>query len=422
MKSTSNRTKYFLAVISLGFVYGSMFNLAYMKYIFYDAMIEAMQCTNTQLGLLITVYTLVSCIGLLPGGWIADRYKTKGIIVVSAYLQAAVSIFFAFTMRSYVCAMITWIISGVASVTAFFAAILKAVSMVGGEDEQGRTFGYYEAFCGLSATITNAVALWAFSRLDNSVTALKTAVIVMGVMSFIGGLLVQLFFDEKITEVHYSAAVKKKIDIKGTFAVFKLPKFYLSCIIIFCCYGFYTCQSFITPYMTNVLGVTVTFAGFLAILKSYGLKLIGAPIGGVLADKMKSVSKFEILAFGVMFVITLYISLVKGGSELASIFTVLTLALATVCFMARGVMWASVDEAKVPKEISGTAMAVASIVGFNLPDICLPAIIGNWLDKYGNAAYSKVFTLLCGMCLAGVLASLAMVILNKKEGKAAQSA
>lgn len=232
MKSASNRTKYFLAVISLGFVYGSMFNLAYMKYIFYDAMLEAMQCTNTQLGLLITVYTIVSCVGLLPGGWIADRCKTKGIIVVSAYLQAAVSIFFAFTMRSYACAMITWIISGIASVTAFFAAILKAVSMVGGEDEQGRTFGYYEAFCGLSATITNAVALWAFSCMDNSVTALKTAVIVMGVMSFIGGLLVQIFFDEKITEVHYSAAVKKKVDIKGTFAVFKLPKFYLSCIII----------------------------------------------------------------------------------------------------------------------------------------------------------------------------------------------
>ena len=101
MKSASNRTKYFLAVISLGFVYGSMFNLAYMKYIFYDAMLEAMQCTNTQLGLLITVYTIVSCVGLLPGGWIADRCKTKGIIVVSAYLQAAVSIFFAFTMRSY---------------------------------------------------------------------------------------------------------------------------------------------------------------------------------------------------------------------------------------------------------------------------------------------------------------------------------
>ena len=174
--------------------------------------------------------------------------------------------------------------------------------------------------------------------------------------------------------------------------------------------------------MTNVLGATVTFAGFLAILKSYGLKLIGAPIGGVLADKMKSVSKFEILAFGAMFLITLYISLVKGGSELVPIFTVLTLVLATVCFMARGVMWASVDEAKVPKEISGTAMAVASIVGFDLPDICLPTIIGNWLDKYGNAAYGRVFTLLCGMCVAGVLASLAMVVLNKKEAKAARSA
>ena len=64
----TNRTRYFLALISLGLVYGTMFNLPYMKYIFYDAMIESMGCTNTQLGLLVTVYTVISCVGLIPGG------------------------------------------------------------------------------------------------------------------------------------------------------------------------------------------------------------------------------------------------------------------------------------------------------------------------------------------------------------------
>ena len=419
MNNNSNRKKYFAAIISLGLVYGSMFNLPYMKYIFYDAMIEAMGCTNAQLGLLLTVYTTISCIGLIPGGWIADKFKTKGIIVVSAYLQGAVSIFFAFTMQNYVCAMITWIISGIAGVTAFFAAILKAVSMVGGKDEQGRTYGYYEAFCGISAALTNAIALWAFSLYDNSVSALKSAVIVMGIMSIVGGILVQIFFDEKTTEVHYGEVAKKKVDIKVTLAVFKLPKFYLSCIIIFCAYGFYTSQSFITPYFTNVLGASISFAGFLAILKSYGLKFIGGPVAGILADKLKSVAKLQVIVFAVMFLIMLYIANVTGGAELIPMLTALTLILATVCFMSRGTMWATIDEAAVPKEISGTAISVASIVGFNLPDICLPTIIGGWLDKHGNAAYNMIFTLLCGMCVLGIVASVLLIVLNKRDEKKA---
>lgn len=415
----NGRAKYFLAIISLGLVYGTMFNLPYMKYIFYDAMIEGMNCTNAQLGLLVTVYTAISCIGLLPGGWIADRYQTKGIIVVSAVVQGLISIFFAFTMHSYVCAMITWVVSGFAGVTAFWAAILKAVSMVGAKEEQGRTYGYYEAFCGVSATITNAVALAVFAGFDDSVTALKWAVIVMGIMSLVGAVLVQVFFDQKTTEVHYAEAAHKKVDIKTTLKVFTMPKFYLSCLIVFCAYGLYTCQSFITPYFTSVLGASVTFAGFLSILKQYALKFVGGPIGGIVADKLKAVSKLQIIVFILMFGIILYIANVSGGAELITVLTVLTLVLATLCFMSRGTMWATIDEAGVPKEISGTAIAVASIIGFNMPDLILPTLIGNWLDKYGNAAYSRVFTLLGAMCVIGVAASVALLVSNKISAKKA---
>ncbi|MEG1633286.1 MAG: MFS transporter [Oscillospiraceae bacterium] len=417
----TSRAKYFLAIISLGLVYGTMFNLPYMKYIFYDAMLETMGCTNTQLGLLLTVYTAISIVGLLPGGWIADKFKTKGIIVISAFAQGAISIFFAFTMRSYACAMITWIVSGFAGVTAFWAAILKAVSMVGAKEEQGRTYGYYEGFCGVSAAITNVVALWAFSQYDSSAAALKTAVLVMGVMSIIGGLLVHFFFDESTTEVHYQDAVKKKINIKDTMMVFKMPKFYLACTIVFCAYGIYTCQSFITTYFTNVLGASIAFAGGMAILKQYALKFVGGPIGGICADKIKSVAKLQIIVFTVMLAIVIYIANVSGGPEIIPILTVVTLLLATVCFMSRGTMWASIDEAGVPKEISGTAIAVASIIGFNLPDVCLPPLIGSWLDKFGNDAYSMVFTLLTAMCLAGVLASVLLIVLNKRDEKKAKA-
>ena len=148
----------------------------------------------------------------------------------------------------------------------------------------------------------------------------------MGVMSLVGAVLVQVFFDQKTTEVHYAEAAHKKVDIKTTLKVFTMPKFYLSCLIVFCAYGLYTCQSFITPYFTSVLGASVTFAGFLSILKQYALKFVGGPIGGIVADKLGAVSKLQIVVFVLMFGIIMYIANVSGGAELITALTVLTLA------------------------------------------------------------------------------------------------
>ena len=97
----NSRAKRYIAITALGLVYGTMFNLPYIKYVFYDAMIDGMGVSNTKLGLLLTVYTIVSTLGLLPGGWIADRFKTKGIIVGSAFLNGIICFFFMFTMRNY---------------------------------------------------------------------------------------------------------------------------------------------------------------------------------------------------------------------------------------------------------------------------------------------------------------------------------
>ena len=390
----NSRAKRYIAITALGLVYGTMFNLPYIKYVFYDAMIDGMGVSNTKLGLLLTVYTIVSTAGLLPGGWIADRFKTKGIIVGSAFLNGIICIFFMFTMKNYACAMITWIVSAIAGVTAFWAAILKAVRLISPEDEQGRAYGFWEGVCGLSATIGNFVALYVFSRFDNSTAALKGAVASMGVMCIIGGLLVWWLYDENMTSTDERGEERKTVSIKETFAVFKLPKLYLSCIIVFCSYGF--------------------FSGVLAIFRSYGLKILGGPVGGVIADKLHSPSKLAIGCYIIMAAVVIYIANASGGSELITILTVLSLILATVCFMARGTMWATIAEAEIPPEISGTAISVASIIGFNIPDTFLPPLLGSWLDKYGNTGYQYIFYFLIGLCVIGVIAALSLIFANKR--------
>lgn len=409
----NTRWKRYVAITALGLVYGTMFNLPYIKYVFYDAMIAGMGVSNAKLGLLLTIYTIVSTAGLLPGGWIADRYKTKGIIVGSAFLNAAACFFFVFTIGNYVCAVITWVVSAIAGVTAFWAAILKAVRMISPKEEQGRAYGFWEGVCGLSATLGNFAALYAYSRFDDSVASLKAAVVSMGIMCVIGAVLVWILYKEEMAEAQNEAASAKKVSIRETFAVFKMPRLYLSCIIIFCTYGFFSSQTFLTPYFTNVLGAAVTFSGILAIMRSYGLKLVGGPIGGVIADRLHSPSKLAIGCYAVMFLSVVYIANASGGSHLITILTALSLLLATVCFMARGTMWATIDEADVPKELSGTAISVASIIGFNLPDTFLPPLLGSWLDRYGNQGYIYIFIFLCGLCVVGTAAGIVMIRTGK---------
>ena len=77
------KVKKYLTVMTLGLAGGSIYFLPYIKYIFYDAQIASMGITNTQSGLLLTMYTIGNMILYIPGGIIADKVSPKKALVVS---------------------------------------------------------------------------------------------------------------------------------------------------------------------------------------------------------------------------------------------------------------------------------------------------------------------------------------------------
>jgi predicted MFS family arabinose efflux permease len=66
----------------------------------------------------------------------------------------------------------------------------------------------------------------------------------------------------------------------------KTPQVWVIGLIIFCGYGLFASQSYITPYMTGVMGAVVTYGVLMGILRTYGIQAIGAPVSGILADKI----------------------------------------------------------------------------------------------------------------------------------------
>ena len=65
------------------------------------------------------------------------------------------------------------------------------------------------------------------------------------------------------------------------------------------------------------------------------------------------------------------------------------------------------------------AISIASLVGFNLPDVALHPICGALLDAFeAVTAYKIIFYILLGMLIMGFIMTLILLGIIKKEKKA----
>ena len=410
------KKNYYLALFSFGMVYGTMYNLPYVKNIFYDAMIECMGINNTQIGFLLTCYAIACIVTYVPGGWIADRFAPKKILVVSGVANGLLSILFAVTMQSFTISILVWILCALTGSAQFWAAILKAVRLTGGDDEQGKTFGIFDAFCGVAATLTNFACLWVFSLFTTTAAAFRWAIVVMGLMSIVGaGLVAWLYKENVITDNSETGGDDNRLTLASVWKLLKTPGVYLSALVVFTVYSVWSGQSYLNPYFTNVLGASVVFSGALSVVRTYGLKMLGGPVGGVIADKVGAVSK--LMVGGSIVSIALIATVLVFPTGMASavlILTILTLILAAVNFMLKGTMFATVSEVEIPKYLTGSAVGIVTLLGWT-PDLFMSTLFGSWLDKYGDGGYRYIFIYLIGMCVLCIATNIAIMVLKKMK-------
>lgn len=88
----------------------------------------------------------------------------------------------------------------------------------------------------------------------------------------------------------------------------------------------------------------------------------------------------------------------------------------------RGICYATLDEGKIPLELSGVALGFISIVGYG-PESFMTALMGSWLDKYpGIAGYNMIWIWIIAWSVVGIIAAvtinrLGKVKINNEQGE-----
>ena len=396
-KTTRKFNRYVVLVILC--ICEIMYLLPYLRWTFYDPMIEAFGFTNTQLASLGSIFGFISLFGYILGGPVCDRFSPRKILS-AAFLITAIGGFCFALYPPYLVCVIIHVMWGIATGVFLWDCMIRVTRFLASSEEQGRFFGLLEGGRGAVSTITSFAIVALFASLGSTIASLRQIIIIISVLCVVGAILVILFVSDEIP----GSGGETKINVHEIIKVLKTPAVWLIAIVILCNYSVYTGGTYLTSYLTDIMGVSVAVSAVIAVFRNYVLMMLGGPIGGFFGDRF-SISKVIITCF-VFIVIALgaFILLPSGAGVVISV--IMMMALYLGLFFMRGIYFGTVDQAKIPLKITGTAVGIISLIGF-FPEVFMNTISGFLLDAYpGYDGYHYLFIILFIFAIIGFVTSL----------------
>ena len=401
----------FWAIIIVAFGGAIIYGLPYFRYDYYDAYLEVYNLTDTQMGVFGSILGVFGMISYLFGGIVSDRFSTRTILTVSLIgtgLGGFVHLL-PLNFTALVCLYAFW---GVSSLFAFWPCCIKAVRILSGSGDQGKAFGFFEGGRGIGAGLMATGAVFAFKigagQMDDQVAGMRYAIIFYSVLTILMGVLV--FFTVKEEKMEKS----DRVTFKGIGELLRMPAVWIIGFVTFCNYVFTLSMYYFTPYLTEILGATVTFAAALAASKRW-FSLLGNVGGGIVTDKVGT-GRMLLISFIVMAVGTVGMLLLPQNSGSIMIFTVLFVIVYIFYNVNYAMTWAMMDEGAIPERLSGSAAGLISTIGY-LPEIFCSLLAGIMIDQNpGWEGYRNYFGFVTAMLVIGaVLVMIWIKYLNKKK-------
>ncbi|UPS91176.1 nitrate/nitrite transporter [Bizionia sp. M204] len=389
--------------------------------IFRPTFLEVFAINNTQLGSCFSVYGIVAFVSYLFGGPLADKFKPNKLMAVALFLTALGGFYLA-SYPSLFLLHVLYGFWGFTTIFLFWAAMIKATRIWGGTNNQGIAFGFLDGGRGLTAALFGTLGVLLFSffvtsnindtSLSERQSAFRMVIIAISLIVSVIGVLVY-FFLKNDTYSEQNSKISQKLTLKNFKVIMKYPSVWLLMIIILCAYFGYKMTDVFSLYAKNVMKYDDIDSAQVGTYLLYMRPIIGVTIG-LLADKTRA-SFWIVIGFLLMLCTSLIFSTTFINSNETILFVLSIIIMAIGVYSARVLYFATLEEAKIPLALTGTAVGFISIIGYT-PDIFAGPIIGYLLDASpGVLGHRHVFMTMAIFSFIGLLAAFAFYKISTKK-------
>ena len=405
------RFRHWLVMAILCFAGGIIFMLPFLREVYYIPMQEAFGYSNTQMGVLMSVFGAVSLLTYFPGGWIADRYSPRKLIASALLATGLAGLYFS-TFPSYGISILIHGFWGLCVSLVFWGAMIKATRAWAPAEEQGRAFGILEGGRGVAEVVSSTVFLAIFAWLGSNAEGLAQVIVLFALTNIALAVLAWFVLDDATNSVAEDA--DSSVGLQEVIAVLKMPGVWLISLVVLTAYSAYWGSYYFAPYATDAYGLSVVLGGAVGVGKMW-LKPFAAVGAGFVADRI-GVARAVFGFFLIMTAGFVVFSLLPGGEGYLVIMLINASIVSMAIFALRGIYFALLEDGGIAPAVTGTAAGVISAVGFT-PDVFMPLVGGLMLDAYpGAEGYRYFYLFIAILCAIGSVAAWLLM------GKSAQTA
>lgn len=149
-----------LAIISISG--GVSFDLAYLRYIYQIPMAKFMGFSNTEIGLIMSTFGITAIILYAPSGVIADKFSHKKMMSFSMIATGLLGLLMMVYPPFWVMILIQ-VAFAITTILLLWSVSIKAASLLGSHDEQGKIMGWMEGLRGVGVMALAVFTMWVFS-------------------------------------------------------------------------------------------------------------------------------------------------------------------------------------------------------------------------------------------------------------------
>jgi len=364
--------------------------------IFRPSMLELFQVSNQELGSWFALYGTVAMASYFFGGPLADRFQSRKLMALALVLTA-VGGFWMASEPGPGAMRLLYAFWGFSTICLFWAAMIRSTREWGGQQFQGRAFGWLEGGRGAVAALLGTLGLLTFYA-----ASLQMVILFASVLVLLLGVLVWF----TIPDMPLPENKRRVGDLLRSMAdLLARRRIWILGGIIICAYGGYKITDDFSLYAREVLGFTEGKAALVGTAALWWRALVAVSAGWA-GDRFSGLGVIT-GCFFLTLLTALGIGLGLGaGGVVISLGLLLFTAIGI--YGVRSLYFAILAETGIPKAHTGRAVGLLSFVGFS-PDIFMSPWMGKLLDASpGAPGHQHVFLLLA--CFAGAGGGLSLLL------------
>lgn len=380
--------------------------------VFRPTVLEVFELNNFQLGVCFSVYGGVALLSYLFGGPLADKFHPRKLMGFALLATALGGLYLA-TYPGYNALKVLYGYWGFTTIFLFWAPLIKATRMWGGQENQGRAFGFLDGGRGLVAASFGLLGVVVFSlflktdinaaTLLEKRTAFRQVILCTAAVMVIIAILTFFLLKPKAKQP-VKIFTPDRSALSDFRKVIKIPSVWLLMVIIVCAYTGYKSTDVFSLYAKDVMLFDEINAAKVGTFMLY-LRPVTGVIIGLLADRTKGAL---LLVWGFVIMVLGSAIFASGalGPQAVAFFALSLFFIALGVYATRVLYFAVLREGKIPLALTGTAVGVISVIGYT-PEIFAGPAMGYLLDASpGELGHQHVFWMLGGFSFIGFLAAL----------------